>query len=103
MKILIYIGQSQNSSSSYFTLCGKIDSAFKLSECRQESECKFPISSGAGAGVTFLGTGTGARVKKMTPITSGRLDHRRPTLTSSAMSNQRPSRVFCAAQFRFSL
>jgi len=31
----------------------KIDSAFKLSECKQESGCKFLMSSGAGAGVTF--------------------------------------------------
>jgi len=45
-----------------------MDSAFKLSECKQESECKFPMSSGAGAGVTFSGTGAG--VKKVTPITS---------------------------------
>ena len=70
MTILIHIGQRQNSSSSYFTSCGKIGSAFKLSECKQESECKFPMSSGAG--VTFLGTGTGAGVKKVTPITSER-------------------------------
>jgi len=61
MTILIHIGQRQNSSSSYFTSCGKIDSAFKLSECKQESECKFPMSSGAGAGVTFLGTGAGVK------------------------------------------
>jgi len=40
-------------------------------ECKQESDCKFPMSSGAGAGVTFLGTGVGAQVKKETPITSG--------------------------------
>jgi len=33
-------------------------------ECKQESECKFPISSGAGVGVTFLGTGAGTGVKK---------------------------------------
>jgi len=33
------------------------------------SEWKFPMSSRAGAGVTFLGTGAG--VKKVTPITSG--------------------------------
>jgi len=65
MTILIYIGQRQNSSSSYFTSSGKIDSAFNLSECKQELECKFPVSSGAG--VTFLGAG----VKKVTPITSG--------------------------------
>jgi len=56
----------QNSSSSYFTSCGKIDSAFKLSGCKQESECKFAMS--AGAGVTVLGKGAG--VKKVTPITS---------------------------------
>jgi len=70
MTILIHIGLRQNSSSSYFTSCCKIDSAFKLSECKQESECKFPMSSGAGARVTFLGTAAG--VKKVTPITSGR-------------------------------
>jgi len=34
-------------------ICGKIDSAFKLLECKQELECKFPMSSGAKAGVTF--------------------------------------------------
>jgi len=70
MTILIHTGQRQNSSSSYFTSCGKIDSALKLSECKQELECKFPMSSGegAGAGVTFLGTGAG--VKIVTPITS---------------------------------
>jgi len=63
MTILIHIGQRQNSSSSYFTSCGEIDSAFKLSECKQESECKFPMSSraAAGAGVTFLETGAGAK------------------------------------------
>jgi len=68
MTILIHIGQRQNSSSSCFTSCGKIVSAFDLSECKQESECKFQMSSGAGAGagVTFLGTG----VKTVTPITS---------------------------------
>jgi len=64
MTILIHIGWRQNSSSSYFTSCGKIDSAFKLSERKQESECKLPMSSGAGAGVTFLRTETGAGVKK---------------------------------------
>jgi len=71
MTILIHIGQRQNSSNSYFTSCGKIDFAFKLSECKQELECKFSMSSGAGAGagVTFLGTGAG--VKKVTPITFG--------------------------------
>jgi len=68
MTILIHIGQRQNSSSSYFTLCGKIDSAFKLLGCKQESECKFPMSSGAGARVSFLGVRTG--VKKVTVITS---------------------------------
>jgi len=63
MIILIHIGQRQNSSSSYFTSCGKIDSAFKLSECKQESEYKhkFPMSSGAGAGAAFLGTGAGVK------------------------------------------
>jgi len=61
MTILIHIGQRQNSSSSYFTSCGKIGSAFELLECKQESECKFPMSSGAGAGVTFLGTGAGVK------------------------------------------
>jgi len=65
MTILIHIGQRQNSLSSYFTSCSKIDSAFDLSECKQESECKFPTSSGAG--VTFLEAG----VKKVIPITSG--------------------------------
>jgi len=71
MTIFIHIGQRQNTLSRDFTSCGKIDSAFKLSECKQESECKFPMSSGAGAGVTFLGTRAG--VKKVTPITSGPL------------------------------
>ena len=61
MTILIHIGQRQNSSSRYFTSCGKIHSAFKLSECKQESECKFSMSYGAGAGVTFLGTGAGVK------------------------------------------
>ena len=63
MTILIHIGQRQNSSSSYFTSCGKIVSAFDLSKCKQESECKFQMSSGAGAGagVTFLGTGAGVK------------------------------------------
>ena len=61
MTILIHIGQRHNSSSSYFTSCGKIDSASKLSECKQESECKFPTSSGAEAVVTFLGTGAGVK------------------------------------------
>jgi len=70
MTILIHIGQRQNRSSSYFTSCGKMDSAFKLSECKQELECKFPMSSGAGVGVNFLGTGAGTGVKKVTPITS---------------------------------
>jgi len=64
MKILIHIGQRRNGSSSYFTSCGKIDSAFKLSECKHKLECKFPVSSGAGAGVTYLGTGTEVGVKK---------------------------------------
>jgi len=57
MTTLIHIGQRQNSSSSYFPSCGKIDSVFKLSECKQESECKVPMSSAAGAGVTFFGAG----------------------------------------------
>ena len=61
MTILIHIGRRQNSSSSYFTSCGKTDSAFDLSECKQESEFKFPVSSRAGAGVTFLGTGAGVK------------------------------------------
>jgi len=32
-------------------------------ECKQESECKLPMSSGAGAraGITFLGTGAGVK------------------------------------------
>jgi len=67
MTILIHIGQRQNSSSIYFTSCGKIDPAFEVLECKQESECKFPMSSGAGAGagagVTFFGTGAGDGVK----------------------------------------
>jgi len=41
-------------------------------ECKEESECKLPISSGAGSGVTFLGTG----VKKVTLITSAVLQSR---------------------------
>jgi len=43
--------------------CGKIDSAFKLLECKQVSECKFPVSSGAGtgAGVIFLGKSAGVK------------------------------------------
>jgi len=41
-----------------------------FSEYKQESECKYQMSSGARAGVTFCGTGTGAAVKKETPITS---------------------------------
>jgi len=61
MTILIRIGQRQNSCSSYLTSCGKQDSVFKLSECKQASECKFPMRSGAGAGVTFAGTRAGVK------------------------------------------
>ena len=32
-----------------------------ISECKQESKCKFLMSSRAGAGVTFLGTGAGVK------------------------------------------
>jgi len=41
---------------------------FKFSDRKQESECKYSMSSGAGVRVTFFGKG--ARVKKVTPNTS---------------------------------
>jgi len=54
---------------SQFASQGKIYIAFKFPEPIEESECKFSVIPGAAAGVTFFGTGAG--VKKVTPITSG--------------------------------
>jgi len=48
----VYFGK--NSSSSACASYGKIETAFKFSEWKQDSGCKFRMSSGAGAGVTFL-------------------------------------------------
>jgi len=40
----------------------------KFAECKQESECKLLMSLGAGARVTFFGTGAGPKKSLRSPL-----------------------------------
>jgi len=60
---------------------------FKISECKQESGCKFLMSpgEGAGPGVTFFETGAGVKKRLRPPLHSKHLTPTMRVLFASAL------------------